>query len=195
MLAAAASIAATLVSAPVSEPSSGSPFIMSTADYQSGDVILRRADGWRNAVVASADTGSFGHVGIVVVTVAGPLVLHASPDQSRPILETVSRFLDPVFTQAAAVYRPDGSNGAAAAAAAMSLREISAGFDHGYNLDSEDFIYCTELVWRAYLAVGVDLGAGRRTGMRVFGHNYEVLLPSDLLSGNRGIIIAAGVLR
>ena len=44
-----------------------------------------------------------------------------------------------------------------AASAACAYAREALSFDAGFDLDSEDRLYCTELVWRAYLQAGIDL--------------------------------------
>ena len=55
-------------------------------------------------------------------------------------------------------------------------------FDDRFNLESADRMYCTELVWRAYLKAGIDLVDGVFVRVQTpFGEGRYVL-PSSLLN-------------
>jgi hypothetical protein len=65
--------------------------------------------------------------------------------------------------------------GGKAAAVAQQFWRDALPFDHAFDLATPERLYCTELVWRAYMAARVDLRGG------AFGSGRRYLLPSDLI--------------
>jgi uncharacterized protein YycO len=121
----------------------------------------------------------YSHVGIVASAGTSIEVVHAiPPEEGQPggvVAEPLESFLAPELAAAAAVYRPrDSEAGIRAAARAWRYARPRRPFDSGFDLSTPDAVYCTELVWRAYLEEGVDLVG------RDFHERY--LLPSRLLS-------------
>lgn len=145
-----------------------------------GDLIFRRGRSLVSRAVLSMDGKSeYSHVGIVVSDGASIAVVHAlPPEEENPggvVAESLPAFLAPELASAAAVYRPrDSGVGVRAAARAWTYARPRRPFDSGFDLSTPDAVYCTELVWRAYLEEGVDLVG------RDFHDRY--LLPSRLLS-------------
>jgi cell wall-associated NlpC family hydrolase len=159
---------------------------------QTGDVIFRRGHSLISRAVLRIDRGSeYSHVGIVVRTPRAVYVLHTAPPSgsdtaSTARLDPLDQFLSPERASAVAVYRLAGAASeipSAAAARALSFAAAHIPFDADFSLTTRDRMYCTELVWRAYREVGVDLIRGREletiwtpAGVRA------VVRPSDLMS-------------
>lgn len=131
------------------------------------------------AVLSLDGKSEFSHVAIAVSDGVQIRMVHALPPEEAKaggvIAESLESFLIPDLASAAALYRPrDARAGAIAAARAWRYARARAPFDSGFDLSTSGAVYCTELVWRAYLDAGVDL-AGRD-----FHERY--LLPSRLLT-------------
>jgi uncharacterized protein YycO len=97
-------------------------------------------------------------------------------------LERAEDFLSPANVDRAAVYRLDREalRAEAASREAWSYFERGIAFDHRFDIVNEDRLYCTELVWRAFRAAGVELGEGKMDFLcdsKVYG---KVLLPQAL---------------
>jgi uncharacterized protein YycO len=63
-------------------------------------------------------------------------------------------------------------------------------FDHDYNLDDSTKMYCSEMVWQAYLKAGRDITHRRRSeveGFPVFSGVY--IFPSDIYQNERLTIV------
>lgn len=134
-----------------------------------GDLVLRRTTTLLGRAVQSVDTeATFSHVGVLVESDDGHLlVAHVSPDQPTAVLEAVTAFLDPAIVTSALVLRlrsgrSDAATGARAAAAALGFVATRVVFDYEFDIRSDDRMYCTELVWKAYRSAGVDLGEPTR---------------------------------
>lgn len=134
-------------------------------ELQAGDLVFRRCEGLTSQFVDVMDgSGEFSHVGIVWISNTGEsFVVHALPGeddtegyvQTTPLMEFVAH---PEVTSFAVFrlskeFEPQAQN---AAAWAHSLVD-RVKFDSGFDLETEDELYCTELIWRAYLQTGLDL--------------------------------------
>lgn len=142
--------------------------------------MFRRGRSMISRAVLSLDGKSeYSHVGIAVSDGHQLRVVHAlPPEEKNPggvIAEPLESFLIPELASAAAIYRPrDSGIGVRAAARAWRYARPRTPFDSGFDLSTPGAVYCTELVWRAYLEEGVDLVG------RDFQDRY--LLPSRLLA-------------
>lgn len=169
-----------LVAARQARPDAGEH--IDAARLKTGDLIFVRGTSWRSRVVLLYAGGRepYSHVGVVVREKEALVVVHATPTaaeapQGAVIAEPLSRFLAQDRVTQATVYRVHASEAGVAeraAAAALHLAQRHVPFDHAFALSTPDRLYCTELVWRAYRAAGLDLGGGR------WGHNDEVLTPA-----------------
>jgi len=178
---------------PVSHPALP-PAAMPHGDgLQPGDLVFRASDSWAGRVVRTVDGDTpFTHVGIVVSTGEDPLVVHAAPgsagEHGGVRAEPLSRYFSSVHARSGAVWRPVGIPSPVrqqAAQVAVGMATTGVRFDDGFDLATGDRVYCTELVWRAWQAVGLDLTAGRRDTVSLLGLRHVLILPSTLLKGGK----------
>jgi len=168
-----------------------SPISYDSRIIQTGDVIFRRGRSVVSEIVLAADRRlPFSHVGIVIVGDQRAWVVHATPDEPPGTdgivrVEQLAEFLSADRASAAAVYRTDDRASASrAAAVATEYARRRLPFDAAFDLSTADRLYCTELVWRAYLAAGLDLTGGATDSLSIpLGHG-PYLLPGTLLSGH-----------
>ncbi len=156
-----------------------------------GDVVFRRGSGAKTHAVLRADTsGIYSHVGMVVRTDSGLMVVHVTPGErakgetvDRIKLETPEGFFAPERCSKGALARFADTTGCPALAAGRALEFYRRGvlFDHDYDLTDTTKMYCTELVWLAYLDTGMDITAGRRSEIRNFPmYSGTYIFPSDI---------------
>lgn len=164
---------------PAPEPARHHPrIVMDSSTLVPGDLVFRRGRSMISRAVLSLDGESeFSHVAIAVSIANQIRVVHAIPpegtDSGGVIEEPLESFLIPELASAAALYRPkDAAVGTRAAATALRYARARTPFDSGFDLSTPDAMYCTELVWRAYLEAGADL---------IGGFHERYLLPSRLL--------------
>lgn len=132
------------------------------AKARPGDILFKsggRFWGRLGARFSSIDH-TYGHVGIVVLTRDGTLgVIHAGGDplspEGRVLTDPLPFFLG--ASSAAALYRPRGSEDRISRLIdfAKEASDLAVPFDTSFSLASEDALYCTELVWRAFLYAGM----------------------------------------
>ncbi len=153
---------------------------------QSGDIVFIRGISFRSGVVRLLEgAGSdYSHVGLVVIESGRPSVIHADPSSNpandRVVTESWFALIAPTRIRGATVFRlADRYTRAAPATAArvaLGFAREALPFDHDFDLHTSQKLYCTELVWRAYVAAGIDLMGSS------FGADRKYLLPSDLIA-------------
>ena len=110
---------------------------------------------------------AYSHVGLVDIRDGGAYVIHVEPGEtereSRIRREPLAVYLGPSRADAYGLFHiapADTVRGNAAVAAALRYRASGISFDHRFDTESTDAMYCTELIWRAYAEAGLDLYDG-----------------------------------
>ncbi|MEM8960164.1 MAG: YiiX/YebB-like N1pC/P60 family cysteine hydrolase [Acidobacteriota bacterium] len=151
--------------------------------FQDGDLIVRRGRSLISAAVLAVDEAEYSHIGLVDVTSSGVEVVHALPEEERPIrVESVDSFL--AEAEAAAVYRVTAREvGSVEPVVVEAHRHVDAGFgfDDRFELETAEAVYCTELVWRAWRRVGVDLTDAGTSRLDFLFLDGPILMISDVL--------------
>lgn len=133
------------------------------ARLHEGDLVFRRGRDLMSRIVLSGESGSqFSHVGLLVWRDSVWSVLHALPDEGPTpggvLLEPLATFIAPDKAAAWAVYTHP-----AVRASAESLHVdayLGRPFDAAFGWADASRLYCTELVVRAWAAMGVDVEPG-----------------------------------
>ena len=158
---------------------------------ETGDLIFRRGLSFASRLVLLADPQPlYSHVGLLLVNGSEALVIHVVPAQAAtdpaPVqVEPLATFIDRQHTSAVSVMRVEHIQArhyaAQAAAAASGYAREALSFDDQFDLESIDRMYCTELVWRAYLEAGIDLVDGVFPQFETPFGTGSFLPPSSLL--------------
>lgn len=148
-----------------------------------GDILFVNGKAWRTKLVRLAEKSppGFSHAGILRFQEGVPRVIHASPEEGRVVAQSLEGFLAFENVDALRVYRlreGDRGEGASRKALAYALRDVP--FDDRFDSTEEGALYCTEVIWRAYEDVGVDLGTGGWVELRNPVIRGKVLLPYGL---------------
>lgn len=144
------------------------PVMYDTSLVQTGDLLFLKSKTWRSYVVLLLDRNhsDFSHVGLISVKEGVPYLIHASPTSSAGEtggvvqIERLARVLSSNSVERAALIRLKDEYkhfATAAIVTAENYADLALPFDHDFSLLSADRLYCTELVWRAYLSAGLDL--------------------------------------
>ena len=160
-------------------------------DFREGDLVLRCGYGAESKVVTEASQSIYSHIGILHydTPTAQWQVLHAVPgeaEQGEPEwlkAESISEFYASDRASCGAWMRVDCPDSIAAAAARYALQKVKeqVEFDNDYLLSDTTQIYCTELVWLAYLHQGIDLSEGHRQEVpTVFSEDGACIFPCDI---------------
>jgi hypothetical protein len=141
-------------------------------DFREGDFVLRCGYGAESRVVTAASHSIYSHIGMLHYDKASAawMVVHAVPGEAavgeKEVLkvEPLSEFYAYERAVKGAWGRVDCPDSVAAAAATYALSKVEqhVEFDNDYMLCDTTSLYCTELVWQAYLHQGIDLSDGKR---------------------------------
>ncbi len=159
-------------------------FDYSTAQFRNGDLVFVSGRTWRSKIVGLLEKGPtvFSHTGIIRMINGSPHVIHASPDSEVVELEPVESFFSPEKVDCARVCRIEDNPVAAEIASRKALEYYTDNtpFDTGFNTEDGSMLYCTELIWRAYMHGGIDLAEGRWNYLHNPVLHGRLLLPYGL---------------
>ena len=163
---------------------------LETIKLQNGDLILRRGRSIESFAVFMADKNrDFSHIGIVAIENGEPFVIHAVPGESgknpeRVIKERPEIFLSREKASHYAIYRSIFSAWEREKVAAKALEYYYNGveFDHEYNLDSDQKVYCTELVFKAYQQLSIDIHQFELKDIHIFSGTRKILFPGSFIT-------------
>lgn len=148
-------------------------------DIRAGDLIFMHGTSIRSAIVRFLEIGKadYSHVGLIVFNNGVPYVIHADPARGAVMKEPLTALLMPSRTSGATIYRVEGSPEAISqvCAQAQEYADEALPFDHEFDLETPRKLYCTELIWRAYLSAGLDLRG------KWINSKRRYLIPCDLI--------------
>jgi hypothetical protein len=168
--------------------------IIDKTKLQEGDLVFRLGRGTSSQIVNLADKErSYSHIGFLIKdSLEEWYVIHAVPGESNETggkevvkCDSLLRFFGADRTVAGIVKRFD-SIGKISKQVVYKAKEFYSNellFDHHYTLSDSSSVYCTELIYRVFLSVGVDLSEGRRHSFPLL--KEEVIFPSDILKNER----------
>lgn len=158
------------------------------SNFRSGDVAFRLGRTIESRAIAA--DGGYSHVGIIIRNDSTLLVAHIEPSRNSSELtkyESLEQFFHPDNASSGAVMRIENLNPTQLAVVEnylFSCKNIS--FDHDYKLSDTTQMYCTELVYRAFLEIGIEITEVRH---RVPLAHEEVILPTDISKSDKLIEI------
>ncbi|MDZ7763767.1 MAG: YiiX/YebB-like N1pC/P60 family cysteine hydrolase [Melioribacteraceae bacterium] len=157
-----------------------------------GDIIFRRGISLISNMVLEADASSpYSHVGIIIFDSLQPFVVHAVPDESESGIDyikkdSLNQFLRKDRASAYAVYRHyDRTASRLAAKISEGYYKKKILFDSAFDLFDSKELYCTELVWKAYKEVNVDITNNVFDTLTIPLGKNPYLLPGTLLRSSR----------
>ncbi|MFR9507101.1 MAG: YiiX/YebB-like N1pC/P60 family cysteine hydrolase [Rikenellaceae bacterium] len=159
-------------------------------ELSDGDIAFRRGLGFvSDAVLVVNARGSYSHCGVVIHYNGEWCVVHAVPyegdrlEDDKVYCEPIGEFYSTKKASCGAIYRMQGLDSLDREAIGSYVEhhfEAGTKFDHDYNLDNQERLYCSELVWRAYLEVGRDLSQSRRTNVKLPPFYGTHIMPADI---------------
>lgn len=158
------------------------------SNFHSGDVAFRLGRTIESRAIAA--DGGYSHVGIIIRKDSTLQVAHIEPSRNGSELtkyESLEQFFHPDNASSGAVMRIENLKSTQLAVVEnylFSCKNIS--FDHDYKLSDTTLMYCTELVYRAFLEIGIEITNVRH---RVPLAQEEVILPTDIYKSDKLIEI------
>lgn len=169
--------------------------IIPVEKFLSGDIAFRRGESMVSEVVMYNDVdGKYSHVGIVVETDSGLMIVHSVPGENRNSpdydliqMETVEKYFAPEVAEKGEILRMDLDSVQRSLLNNFALEKVcqKVPFDHNYDLSDTTKLYCTELLQHLYAKIGVDLAQGRITAINVPGMTNDYLMPSDIYHNDK----------
>lgn len=165
-----------------------------SVDFRNGDIAFRCGEGVASRVVLSANSsGTYSHVGVIAEVEGVWSIIHIVPfegksiEQDKIYCDEVGEFFSQQKSCAGAIYRYNSLDTTEQTQIynylLKQLRDDIL-FDHDYDLTDDKYQYCSELVWRSYLEIGVDLSEGRRSYMPIIRQGEGYMFPVDIESNN-----------
>ncbi len=159
-----------------------------STEWRDGDIALRRGCGIESRAVTANGRSTYSHSGLLHYNCRDRMweVIHAVPGEDDPEYvkaEPLSVFYCNERAIAGAWLRVDCSDSIARQAVQYALRKVDEKvlFDNDYLLQDTTMLYCTELIWRSYLGVGIDVSGGNRHGApKLICAEEACIFPSDL---------------
>ncbi len=158
---------------------------------KNGDLVFRKGRSIASRVVLITDrASSYSHVGVIYMLNEIPYVIHTVPDESENDIdyvkmEKLSVFFSSEKASGGSVFRLKEQYKNFAKLAALTAKSYFDNkyvFDDAFNLKSENKLYCTELVWKAYQKVGINLIQGKFDKLFLPFVKGFIILPSSLLN-------------
>lgn len=161
-----------------------------TSVLQPGDIIFREGLSFVSRMILVADENSpYSHTGLIYIEKDKVFVIHAVPAEESwetevIKIEPIKDFLRKDRTAAVAVYRPLKQYEkyiSVSVNTALKYAMNNTKFDSGFDLKDDSRLYCTELVWKAYLQAGLDLIDSQFDFLNVPLMKGYYILPGSLL--------------
>lgn len=157
-------------------------------EWRDGDIALRCGWGMESRAVTTKGHSTYSHSGLLHYNSQSWTweVIHAVPSEDNPEYlkaEPLSVFYGKERAKCGAWLRVDCSDSIAHQAVEYALRKVNEKilFDNAYLLEDTTTLYCTELIWRSFLTVGIDVSGGNRhSAPRLICAEEECIFPSDL---------------
>ncbi len=157
-----------------------------------GDIIFRKGLSFVSNMILLADAHSeFSHAGLIFNDGKNIFVIHTTPDESddgidKVKIDSLQDFLRTDRAASTAVYRlVDTIQSRYAENSVKQAKKYfdkKILFDSALDLNSSDKLYCTELVWKSYLAAGIDLINSKFDYLKIPLKEGPYILPGTLIN-------------
>lgn len=159
---------------------------INTIDYNTinnGDVVLRCGRSVESYAVYLTDNKTeYTHIGIIKIENSKPFVIHVVPSKSNLVLkEELATFLNSKNASRFTIYRPSLNPQILAKVTAEAQRFylLKYAFDNEYDLNTNQKLYCTELVLKAFQNAGVHLKLNSKEFNYGLG-KQSIIFPSEI---------------
>lgn len=167
---------------------------LDSVSLREGDLVLRRGVSIESYAVVIAETNnSYSHIGMVVMEGGKPFVIHVEPGENgskdAPVRkETLNSFLGPGKASHFAIYRSylDQDKLGKVISRAREFYLLKCRFDNAYNMQDDQFLYCTELVFKAYQKGDQQMNSllDRCETVNILIAKKNILMPGAFMTSN-----------
>lgn len=162
------------------------------SQIEEGDILFRRGKSTASHMILTVETLSrYSHVGVAVLKDHQLCIIHIAPGEgSTPSIAQMESLDDFASAENSALglFRPQHLTTEQKHMLRHYLLQIVSDripFDDRFDSQDQHALYCTELVWQAYLHVGIDLVENRAESLHLPGCQQPVILPSTLLRSDQ----------
>ncbi len=169
---------------------------LSINSIEKGDILFRRGESMASHVVISTDkSGHYSHIGIAVEYQGQLMVAHAIPNESEYEyirIDSIEQFFDDSNAAAGAITRMplNDEEKRRINNYALQLATSKIPFDHEYNTDDPNKLYCTEYIWAIFKTIDKDITCGKRKTIQLIFAQSDIILPSHIFQNPQLIIIS-----
>jgi hypothetical protein len=158
-----------------------------------GDLIFLKGNTIRSKLLYGFTTNeNYSHVGIAIFLENKLYIVHANPDKrsnSRDavINESLDEFIENAFASMLVVLRLKEPNQTLLNNITKYVRyhlNNHTPFDHKFLLATDDYIYCTELIFKAFKSAGIDITNGKLDYVDTPIVKGYVVLPETIINSN-----------
>lgn len=168
--------------------------------FREGDLVMRCGYGVESKAVTESSRSIYSHIGMLYYDQAQGLwmVVHAVPDEAERgepewvKSERLTEFYAAERAMRGAWMRVDCPDSVADAAIRYALQKVKdkVEFDNDYLLSDTTRLYCTELIWQAYLHQGIDLSDGHRHDVPLlFSKDGACIFPVDIEESDKILFV------
>ena len=161
-------------------------------ELHEGDIVFRKGRSLVSTIVLMNDPGTdYSHVGMVCLIKGAPFIVHAvpgEPDENGDELvkcDTPREFLSSEKASRFAICRMTSDTAdcpVKAAQTALSYFKARIPFDKAFDIKTDNKLYCTELVWKAYLATGINITGNQFHQLKLGFPADSLILPGHILN-------------
>lgn len=162
---------------------------LDTLKIMDGDLVFRKGFSIESQAVLLADVhGDFSHVGIIHLQNDTPFVIHVVPDSIEnsidyTLMEKLTDFFHPNYAAKGCIMRINPiyeTTAKSSADTAFKFYKKRISFDGSYDLLTDDKMYCTELIWKAYRLNSIDLVKDNMNELNIPLIKNKIIFPSAL---------------
>ncbi len=134
-----------------------------SGELRDGDVVFHASKSSQSDAIRRATGSRYTHMGVVFLENGSPVVLEAvGPVKFTPLEDWIQRGVDRRYVVKRLANRDALSPADAARLKAAAVRYLGKPYDSYFEW-SDERIYCSELVWKAYKnALGIEIGVLQR---------------------------------
>lgn len=178
-----------------SNENKGANFLISKT-LKNGDVVLRRGRSIESfAVVYAKSDNEYSHIGITVIENGKPFIIHIIPDSPSVVRkDTPEEFLSKKNASHFCVLRPklNDKQIQSVTESAEQFYEQHILFDENYNLADDAFMYCSELVLKAFSKNSIIIGDIKPQKLKFTLGNHEIIMPNSFVKSSHFTGIISG---
>ena len=168
--------------------------VLDSVILQDGDLVFRRGISIESfAVVKAGNNNGFSHIGLIVMEKGKPWVIHIEPGESSlkndPVREEPLRsFLSSDKACHFAIYRShlDRPGLSRVIQQARAFYRQKCRFDNYYDLTTDRYLYCSELVLKAYRQGDQRINSllGKLEDVNILPARTRILMPGAFISSS-----------